>query len=105
VSLKGRPSERRKLERGGWRLEDNPAYAGREPTPLKAKCHDGSPFLTIRCGTCGGEMHQHESVTAGIPRDAEIASPCKECGELLVFPPGWFHEAFAELRRLGWVAE
>jgi ribosomal protein S27E len=69
---------------------------------MVAECHDRTPFLTIRC-RCGYELHQHESRVAAIPDDAEIASRCLGCGELLVFPPGYFKEAFAELRREGWI--
>lgn len=43
-----------------WVFIDNPAFAGQAPRPLKAACHDGSPFLTIRCD-CGTDMHLHES--------------------------------------------
>jgi hypothetical protein len=85
-----------------WVLVDNPSYGGAAPRPLKAACHDGSPCIDIRCG-CGEVWHQHESRVKAIPRDAEVASPCPSCGRLLVFPPGFFAEAFAKLREDGWV--
>jgi hypothetical protein len=89
---------------GEWVLVENPAYAGMSPRPMIATCHDGSPFVTIRC-RCGSEFHQHESRVAHVPADAEIASRCFGCGELLVFPPGWFAAVFDQLRSEGWTAE
>jgi len=86
-----------------WLLVPNPGYAGKTPRSLEAVCHDGTPFVTIRC-RCGYELHQHESRTAKIPDDAVVASRCLGCGEILMFPPGWFADAFAQLRREGWVA-
>ena len=88
---------------GGFVLVANPSYAGKTPTPMKAVCHDGSPFVTIQC-SCGYQLHQHESRVAEIPPDAEIASRCLGCGELLVFPPGFFAEAFKKMRDEGWLA-
>lgn len=85
-----------------WVLRPNPAYTG-APRILEALCHDKSPFITISC-RCGGQLHQHESQTAAIPDDTEVASNCPECGALLVFPAGWFSQAFATLRREGWIA-
>jgi ribosomal protein S27E len=81
----------------------NPNYAGKTPRPLKVECHDGTPFVTIRC-RCGYTLHLHESQTADIPADAEVASRCHSCGEPLVFPAGWFAEAFAQMREDGWIA-
>lgn len=86
-----------------FELVPNPGYQDRTPTPLKAECHDGSPFITIQC-SCGYQMHQHESRVAHIPVDAEIASHCPRCRRLLVFDPGFFSRAFAQLRADGWVA-
>lgn len=91
--------------RTDWKLIDNPDYGGRAPTPLKAACHDGSPFITIKCNHCGEGMHHHETSVAHVPADAEIASRCPTCSRLLVFPPGFFADAFAQLRAEGWVAE
>jgi hypothetical protein len=85
-----------------WALVPNPNYAGKTPRPLQAVCHDGSPCVDIRC-RCGYTLHQHESQTAQIPADAEVASRCLGCGELLVFPAGWFAEAFARMRADGWI--
>ena len=85
-----------------WVLVDNPSYGGKAPRILKADCHDGTPCVDIRC-SCGYTLHQHESRTKDLPVDAEIACSCLGCGELLVFPPGWFHEAFAQMRADGWI--
>lgn len=86
-----------------WELVENPSYAGREPTPMRAACHDGSPFISIRCD-CGALGHQHESRTELIPDTVAVAMRCLECGELLEFPPGYFTTAFARLRAEGWIA-
>lgn len=85
-----------------WSVLPNPAYAGRTPTPLKAVCHDGTPFVTVGC-RCGASMHLHESQTVGIPDGYELASPCRRCGRALVFPAGFFERAFQQLREEGWV--
>jgi ribosomal protein S27E len=85
-----------------WVILENPAFAGRKPTILQAACHDRSPFVTIRC-RCGYELHQHESRVAMAPAGAEIAMRCLGCGELLLFPPGFFAGAFATLRQEGWI--
>ena len=86
-----------------WGLVRNPDWAGRAPTPLQASCHDGTPFITIRCD-CGEDMHMHESQFAAVPDDAEIVTRCHECDETLVFLPGYFPETFARLRAEGWLA-
>lgn len=88
-----------------WVMIDNPAYLGRTPTPLKAECHDGTPFVTIACSHCGFHLHQHESRVEHIPDDAEVTSACPHCGRLLVFPPGFFRDAFRSLREQGWIDE
>jgi hypothetical protein len=85
----------------GWELRPNPEYVG-EPRPIKAVCHDGSPFLTVVCG-CGEPQHFHESQLEQVPGHAEIASRCRGCPQLLVFPPGWFQSAFAQMRSDGWI--
>jgi hypothetical protein len=84
-----------------WELAKNPAYAGKAPAPLKPDCHDRSHFITIRC-QCGFDNHVHESSIVEVPPDSGIRSACKGCGALLEFPPGFMHDAFAELRRQGW---
>lgn len=85
-----------------WTLIDNPAWTDRNvPRALKPACHDGSPFLTVEC-SCGNQMHLHESYTARVSRHLGIASQCKSCGEMLTFPPGLFHQAFKQMRELGW---
>lgn len=53
--------------------------------------------------SCNEAMHLHESQTKSIPDDMEIAALCKGCGEPLVFPPGAFTKAFAQLRAEGWL--
>jgi hypothetical protein len=85
-----------------WVLEENPAYAGQTPRILKAACHDGTPFITIRCD-CGEELHQHESQTKDIPAGTETGTRCFGCRKLLVFPPGFFADAFQRLRDDGWI--
>lgn len=86
-----------------WELITNPKYAGKAPRIMEALCHDGTPFITIRC-SCDTEMHLHESQIADAPADAEIAAPCKTCREPVIFPPGYFANAFAQLRAEGWIA-
>jgi hypothetical protein len=85
-----------------WLWAENPAYAGRTPARLEPACHDRSPLVTIVCG-CGAEMHMHETQVAG-QELAVVVSLCKGCGGELVFEPGWFAFAFADLRRRGWLA-
>jgi hypothetical protein len=86
-----------------WVWQENPAYAGRTPTVLKAACHDGSPFITISCW-CGWDMHVHETQLAKLPAKIEIHARCKGCYEFLTIPPGWLPGAFADLRLRGWIA-
>ena len=86
-----------------WSLVDNPEWAGRKPEAFtESACHDGSHCLDIQCG-CGERMHMHESQTRNVPPDVGVASGCKACGRVLTFPPGYFAEAFAEMRRRGWI--
>jgi hypothetical protein len=84
-----------------WELIPNPEFTG-PPRILTPTCHDRSPFITVVHG-CGGEMHFHETQLGPVPLDAEIAAVCKSCGELMVFPPGYFHAAFQQLRDEGWI--
>lgn len=84
-------------------LADNPAYAGKTPRPLVARCHDGSPFVTVTPG-CGHPGHIHETQIAGAPPDAEIGLNCATCGTMSVWPPGWFAAAFQQMRDDGWIA-
>lgn len=86
-----------------WVLLDNPAYIGKEPRPLQAACHDGTPFLTVRCG-CGADGHFHEGQLRHAPLDAEVVLRCPACGEFLEFPPGFVAEAFEGMRADGWIA-
>jgi hypothetical protein len=83
-------------------LVPNPGYTG-EPRVMEAVCHDGTPFLTMRC-LCGAESHVHESQVSGVPGDAEIAARCSACRQPIVCPPGFFADAFAEMRSEGWIA-
>lgn len=86
-----------------WALVDNPAWAGKTPSGLEhSGCHDGSHMLTVEC-SCGHQMHLHESQTRTVPRRLSIAAECKGCGELLTFEPGYVANAFAEMRRQGWI--
>jgi len=85
-----------------WRWVENPAYVDRIPEPLTVDCHDGSPFLTVRC-FCGFDNHVHESSIIEVPPTAGIATRCHGCRDILRFAPGEFHAAFAELRRRGWI--
>ena len=85
---------------GEWELVANPNFAGRKPSIQHAECHDRTPFVTCAC-RCGAVMHYHEGQR--LPADVEIATTCKACGNLLVFPPGWFANAFATMREEGWI--
>jgi hypothetical protein len=86
-----------------WRLEENPAWVGQQPSGLtESACHDHSHVLTIVC-SCGEEMHFHETDAARVPSKAGIATKCKGCGELLRFEPGYLQHAFAEMRKQGWI--
>lgn len=83
-----------------WTFVANPVFAGQTPRPLTPACHDGSPFVTIRCD-CGSDMHLHESQLAA--GDAAIVVSCRGCGEPLVFEPGELEGAFARMRADGWI--
>lgn len=92
-----------------WTFVANPAFAGQTPRPLTPACHDGSPFVTIRCD-CGSDMHLHETQLAAATLDlalalgdAAIAVSCTGCGEPLVFEPGELEGAFARMRADGWI--
>lgn len=85
-----------------WTFAENPAYAGKQPRRLQAACHDGSPFITIRCA-CGSVLHLHETQLAAVPADSAIATACKGCGEPLVFEPGELEQGFARMRADGWI--
>lgn len=86
-----------------WDIVENPSYDGMIPKKLgKSLCHDGSPFLTVEC-PCGEQMHMHESAVLGYDHDT-IGSCCRACGNLMMFEPGTFSTAFAEMRRRGWLA-
>jgi hypothetical protein len=84
-------------------LRPNPAYAGREPSPQRAICHDGTPFITVFCRHCGEGLHMHESSLLNVPAEAEVESRCPSCRRTLLFEPGFFAAAFAQLREQGWV--
>jgi len=84
-----------------WELRANPNYTG-APVILRAVCHDRTPFLTV-VHDCGFELHFHEGQLAAVPPEVELASACKGCGELMVFPPGHFQAAFAQMREDGWI--
>lgn len=86
-----------------WTFAENPAYAGQQPRPLQATCHDRSPFITIRCA-CGAALHLHETQLAAVPGDSAIATACKACGQPLIFAPGELEQAFAQMRAAGWIA-
>ena len=85
-----------------WAIVDNPAWAGKRPSdgPFEPDCHDHSHFITIG-DACGANMHVHESQipTNTIP----VGARCPGCGGLMTFAPGVLHQAFAELRKQGWI--
>lgn len=85
-----------------WTFIENPAYAGQQPRRLQAVCHDGSPFITIRC-ECGAVLHLHETQLLAVPADSATVTACKGCGEPLVFEPGDLERGFAQLREAGWI--
>lgn len=88
-----------------WTLLVNPVFENQKPRPLAAACHDGTPFLTIRCNECGSDLHLHESQIADVPTDTAIAVRCPQCPAILEFWPGWFQVAFAQVRKEGWIAD
>jgi hypothetical protein len=89
----------------GWKLVDNPAWAGKRPeAPLeRSDCHDNSHFLTVQC-QCGDYLHMHETQLAAVPAGTGMVSRCTGCHRPLIFKPGFFAGAFAEMRRGGWIA-
>jgi hypothetical protein len=89
-----------------WQLIENPDWAGKQPPDepfTESACHDHSHFVTIRCG-CGAQSHVHETAWRKAPKDHGIASRCKACWTLLEFPPGYFDQSLAEIRKRGWIA-
>lgn len=87
-----------------WTLAENPAYAGREPTPVEAVCHDGTPFITIQCPRCGADLHMHESQLARLPEEVTtISLGCPTCRGRADAPARMLTEAFADMRRTGWI--
>lgn len=91
-------------KRREWELVRNPLWAGQKPQRLeRSDCHDGSHFLTVQC-RCGEQMHMHESAVKNVSPYEGVASQCKGCARILEFPPSYFAGAFAEMRRLGWIA-
>jgi ribosomal protein S27E len=90
-----------------WQLVRNPQWpAGARPPErpfTESLCCDHSHFITVQCAACGEQMHMHESATRKVPHRQGVASTCKGCGELLLFPPGTFAATFQTLRRQGWI--
>src|SRR4051812_30919392 len=85
-----------------WTIAPNPAFAEQTPRPLTPACHDGSPFLTIRC-TCGENMHLHETQIAAVPAVDAIGARCPACRAVLEFGDE-LRQAFADMREAGWIA-
>lgn len=88
-----------------WQLVPNLDWRDRTPPPepfSESACCDRSHFVTIAC-RCGEQMHMHESKTRDLSPEARVLSTCKGCGEVFVFPPKQFSQAFEELRRSGWI--
>lgn len=83
-------------------LARNPAFEGKTPRPLTATCHDGTPFITIRCLTCGADSHVHESQLA--PRGVEMAVRCSGCRGFIEYESDELHDGFAQMRADGWLA-
>jgi hypothetical protein len=81
-------------------IVDNPAFQGRTPRPLQVACHDGTPFLTIRCG-CGQDMHMHESQLDAVPAATTIAVRCPSCRAIHALGDE-VRGAFADMRAAGW---
>lgn len=86
-----------------WLWVENESYAGQTPRILTAACHDGSPFVTIRC-SCDSEAHIHESQLADVSPFDAIGMPCRSCGNVLRFEPSQLQAYFSDLRRRGWIA-
>lgn len=83
----------------------NPAYAGKEPTLIKAACHDGTPCLTVAPG-CGHESHLHESqIELAAAAGAEsLMVRCTACSIVDVMDVQQIREAFKQMRDDGWIA-
>lgn len=98
MSLAGRPSVRVDHVYG-WRLVENPDFPA-EHDDLVVSCHDGSTFLTLRCGHCGEDMHIHKTQVAGIKPGDEVLTRCKgSCGRPMVLGGKYLITAFAEVEK------
>jgi len=86
-----------------WELRTPRSYLGRTPRLLRPACHDRTPFLSIE-HDCGERLHLHESQVRGLDRDTDILARCPSCSHLLLVPAAFLFDAFAELRREGWIA-
>lgn len=84
-------------------LVQNPEYAGMTPRLMTAACHDHSPFITVHCPACGNAAHVHETQIKHIPAGDEIAMRCNRCRKAIVVEPGFFPNAFQQLRDEGWI--
>jgi hypothetical protein len=84
-----------------WTIAPMPAYVRRAPRPLRAICHDGSPFVSIQCA-CHYQLHLHETQLDAIDA-SEIGTYCHQCNELLVFPVAQLRDAFTQMRKDGWI--
>ena len=91
------------MSRDNLRIIDNPAFAGMQPQMLGQACHDGSPFLQIRC-SCGADSHLNESQIAGAPKRARLGVRCAGCREHLMINIKEVRGAFAQMRKDGWIA-
>jgi hypothetical protein len=85
-----------------WMLRVNPELTG-PPRLLEVACHDRTPFLSIDHG-CGVALHMHESQIPKLPTRAQIAVRCPHCHEVLDMRLSFLREAFAAMRRDGWIA-
>jgi hypothetical protein len=88
-----------------WVLFDNPEYAGMEPRPMKAACHDHTPFITLGCPYCKAWNHVHESQFSGAPPDAEVELRCATCRVRQLTTMAFIAGAFEQLRAEGWIAD
>jgi hypothetical protein len=86
-----------------WALRANPALNGMSPRLLVSDCHDHTPFLTIQ-HDCGEAMHVHESQLPQRNDETIISTRCPACSEILDIKLGFLREAFASMRREGWIA-